>query len=331
MIDWTDRHCRFFHRQITPRAMLYTEMIVADAILHGDREHILGFDNQEHPVALQLGGSDPEKLAQAARIGADFGFDMINLNIGCPSDRVRSGAFGACLMRDPPLVAACVAAMKEAVSVPVSVKCRIGVDEQEPHEILPRFIETLSQAGCAHFIIHARKAWLDGLSPKQNRSVPPLDYELVYGIKKSFPDLSIMLNGGVRDVAAAQTHLSHLDGVMIGRAAYEQPFSLAEFDRVLLGGERGRPTRRDIVEAMIPYLARLCAQGDKPHRVTRHMLGLFHGQPGARKWRQFLTVEGVRDGAGPEVLEKALAMMPEQSLNHGQEEATGSSDGIFKR
>ncbi|GGC98888.1 tRNA dihydrouridine(20/20a) synthase DusA [Aquisalinus flavus] len=314
MIDWTDRHCRFFHRQITRGARLYTEMIVADAILRGDRDYLLGFDAVEHPVALQLGGSDPATMAAAARIGADYGYDEININVGCPSDRVQSGAFGACLMREPQLVADCFSAMADAVDVPVTVKCRIGVDDQDPEEVLPGFVDLLAGAGCKVFIIHARKAWLQGLSPKANRTIPPLDYDLVYRLKQARADLTIVLNGGITEPDAAAAHLERIDGVMIGRAAYENPSMLGVLDGKLLGLTAESASRRAVVEAMAAYIERQAQNGVRPHNVARHMLGLFHGQPGARRWRQMLTVEGTKPDADASVLLRALDRMPAAAL-----------------
>lgn len=289
MMDGTDRHCRYFHRLLSARALLYSEMITADAIIHGDRDYLLSFDECEHPVALQLGGSDPESLAEASRIGSDFGYDEINLNVGCPSDRVQSGAFGACLMKDPALVAACVAAMTDAVDIPVTVKCRIGVDEQEPAETLPVFVAAVAAAGCAVFIVHARKAWLEGLSPKENRTIPPLDYEIVGRLMESRPDLTIVLNGGIETIGECAAHLERFDGVMLGRAAYGRPFLLAEVDSALFGQSGPGPDREGVVRAMSGYVKRQFALGVRPHAVTRHMLGLYHGAPGARTWRRFLS------------------------------------------
>jgi tRNA-dihydrouridine synthase A len=306
MMDWTDRHCRFFHRQLTRQALLYTEMVTAPAVIRGDRPRLLGFDAAEQPVALQLGGADAGELAEAARIGADFGYAEINLNVGCPSDRVQSGRFGACLMREPDTVARGIAAMRAAVSVPVTVKCRIGVDDQNPQEVLPGFITRMREAGAEAVIIHARKAWLEGLSPKENRTVPPLDYDLVYAMKRAFPDLEVILNGGVATLEASAAHLQHTDGVMIGRAAYENPYMLANVDRRFFGAAHA-PARRDVAAAMKPYIARNLAAGGRLHDVTRHMLGLYHGQPGARAWRRVLSTEAVREGAGLEVLDAALA------------------------
>lgn len=309
MMDWTDRHCRFFHRQMTRRAMLYTEMVTAPAIMHGPRPRLLDFDAAEHPVALQLGGSDPRELAQATAIARDWGYDEVNLNCGCPSDRVQSGAFGAVLMLTPQLVADCVAAMQAEAAVPVTVKCRIGVDDQEPAEILPRFLEVVAGAGVRHFVIHARKAWLQGLSPKENREIPPLDYPLVLAMKQRFPELTISLNGGVQTLAEASALLAQgLDGVMIGRAAYHDPgATLIGADA--LWGDGFAPDRRAVMDAMRPYIAAHLAAGGRLHQITRHMLGLFHGQPGARSWRRILSEGANRPGAGLDLLDEALAAL----------------------
>ncbi|MGH6926310.1 MAG: tRNA dihydrouridine(20/20a) synthase DusA [Propylenella sp.] len=313
MMDWTDRHCRFFHRGLTRRALLYTEMVTAEAVIRGDRERLIGFSPEEHPVALQLGGAEPSRLAEAARIGEDFGYDEINLNIGCPSDRVQSGTFGACLMREPELVGACIADMKDAVTVPVTVKCRIGVDEQDPEGALDRLADAVIAAGVDAIWVHARKAWLSGLSPKENRDVPPLDYPRVYRLKARLPKTFVGINGGVPNLDAVRAHLETVDGVMLGRAAYQNPAMLAEVDRLLGSGE---PPADLIaaVERMIPYAAAHCAAGGKLAAVTRHMLGLFHGRSGARQWRRILTVEGARPGAGPEVIRRALAAVTQPGL-----------------
>jgi tRNA-dihydrouridine synthase A len=306
MLDWTDRHCRFFHRLMTRRTLLYTEMVTAPAILHGPKARLLDFSPAEHPIALQLGGSDPRELAQAVRIARDWGYDEVNLNCGCPSDRVQSGCFGAVLMENPSLVADCVAAMAAESPVPVTVKCRIGVDDQKPEDILPRFLDTVARAGVRHFIIHARKAWLQGLSPRENREIPPLDYPLVLAMKARFPELTISINGGVTSLSQARDLLAQgLDGVMIGRAAYHDPA------QVLIGadalwGESFAPAPHQVVQDMLPYVRAHLAAGGRLHQITRHMLGLFHGQPGAKAWRQVLSVEGTRDGAGAEVLLSAL-------------------------
>jgi tRNA-dihydrouridine synthase A len=305
MMDWTDRHCRYFLRLLSSRTFLYTEMVTADAVLYGDRERVLGFSPEEHPVGLQLGGSDPGKLAEAARIGADFGYDEINLNIGCPSDRVQSGRFGACLMAEPELVAKCVASMLATVSVPVTVKCRIGIDDQDAEASLDRFVETVVEAGCSTFIVHARKAWLKGLSPKENRDVPPLDYERVHRLKARQPELEIVLNGGIESLAAARAHLPHVDGVMLGRAAYADPYLLAEVDRTLFRSEEAQPSRLDVLDAFRQYVKAELAKGARLNQMTRHILGLFHGQPRARAFRRHLAENAHLDGAGIEVLDAA--------------------------
>ncbi len=305
MIDWTDRHCRFFHRQLSRRALLYTEMVVADAVLHGDRERLLGFDRSEQPVALQLGGSDPAKLAEAARIGAAFGYREINLNVGCPSDRVQSGAFGACLMREPALVGACVQAMKAAVAVPVTVKCRIGVDSQDPEPALDMLTERVFAAGADALWVHARKAWLQGLSPKENREIPPLDYDRVYRLKRKHPEKFIGINGGIRSLDEAQAHLRHVDGVMLGRAAYQTPALLAEVDSRVFG-EAGSADLAGVVAAVADYAARHIARGGRLSHVSRHVVGLFAGLPGARRFRQILSEEGNRPGADAGLLLRAL-------------------------
>lgn len=308
MMDWTDRHCRYVHRLLSRNALLYTEMVTAPAVIHGDRERLLGFDPAEHPVALQLGGSDPAQLAEACRIAADYGYDEINLNVGCPSDRVQSGSFGAVLMESPGLVADCVAAMIAASPVEVTVKCRIGVDDQVPEEILPEFLSRVAAAGGNRFTIHARKAWLQGLSPKENREVPPLDYDLVFAMKETFPHLHLSINGGIGSLEAAEGFLARgIDGVMIGRAAYHQPADiLAGADRRIWGEEMGR-SAEEVVRAMLPYIEAHLASGGRLHQITRHMLGLFHGRPGARHWRQILS-EGAHEGAaGTALVLKALA------------------------
>ncbi len=307
MMDWTDRHCRAFHRTLTRHARLYTEMVTAPAILRGDRDRLLGFDDCEHPVALQLGGSDPAQLAQAARIGADYGYDEINLNVGCPSDRVQGGDFGACLMRRPQHVAECMAAIASAVAVPATVKCRIGVDEQVPEEALFTLIDACAEAGVTVFAVHARKAWLQGLSPKENRDVPPLDYPLVDQLKRERPHLTIVLNGGLAGLAAAQAALERgLDGAMLGRAAYHEPGLLGGVDALFFGGD-DVVSEHEAVERYRPYLAARLAEGVHLSHMTRHMLGLFTGRPGARAWRRILTVESVRPGAGLDVIDRALA------------------------
>ena len=297
MMDGTDRHCRLFHRLMTRRARLYSEMVTSAAVIHGDRDYLLGFDGCEHPVALQLGGSDPAQLVEAARIGEGYGYDEINLNVGCPSDRVQSGAFGACLMRDPKLVAESVSAMRAGVRCPVTVKCRIGVDDDDPWEVLPAFIETVAQAGCETFIIHARKAWLEWLSPKENRTIPPLDYALVRHIKTLHPSLSIILNGGLETLSQCTEELAHspgdLDGVMLGRAPYAKPWLLSQVDHVMFDGPENPMTRHEVAHGMDQYLrAQVSDHGVRPHSITRHMLGLFHATPGARIWRQHLSKFG---------------------------------------
>jgi len=309
MMDWTDRHCRFFHRQITRRTLLYTEMVTAPAILHGPRARLLDFDPAEHPVALQLGGADPDALAAAVRAAAPWGYDEINLNCGCPSDRVQSGTFGAVLMKDPPRVAECVAAMIAASPVPVSVKCRIGVDDQNPEIALPAFLAAIEAAGVRRVVVHARKAWLQGLSPRDNREIPPLDYPLVMRMKAAFPGLSIAINGGVASLDEALALLAAgLDGVMIGRAAYHDPYGvLARADGDVFGDPGAPPDRLAVVDAMRPYIARHLAAGGRLAQVTRHMLGLFAGRPGARGWRRVLSEGAHRPGAGLDVIDAALA------------------------
>jgi tRNA-dihydrouridine synthase A len=307
MMDWTDRHCRVFHRLMTRRAMLYTEMVTAPAIVHGPKPRLLDYSAQEHPVALQLGGSDPVELAAAVRLSRPWGYDEVNLNCGCPSDRVQSGCFGAVLMERPELVAYCVRAMIAETDVPVTVKCRIGVDDQNPEEILPRFIETIAGAGVRHVIIHARKAWLQGLSPKENREIPPLDHALVLAMKARFPELTICINGGITSLEQAKDLLDQgLDGVMIGRAAYHDPASVL-IGADALWGEAYAPDAIAVVEAMRPYIAEHLANGGRLHQITRHMLGLFTGRPGARAWRRVLSEGASREGAGLDLLTRALA------------------------
>ncbi len=311
MMDWTDRHCRAFHRALTSRALLYTEMVTAPAVLHGDQERLLGFDAVEHPVALQLGGSDPAQLAEAARVGQAFGYDEINLNVGCPSDRVQSGRFGACLMREPALVADCMAAIREAVTVPATVKCRIGVDDQDPEVSLFATVDACAAAGVEVFVVHARKAWLQGLSPKENRDVPPLDYALVRRLKRERPHLSISINGGIASLDEAEAHLDDadgvaLDGVMLGRAAYHEPALLGQADRRLYGEAVADVDAFEAIDRYRPYMAARLAEGVALPAMTRHMLGLMHGRPGARAFRRILTVEGVRPAAGLEVLDRAV-------------------------
>ena len=309
MMDWTDRHCRLFHRQLTKRALLYTEMVTADAVIHGNRDRLLGFDPAEHPLALQLGGSDPEKLAEAARIGAGRGYDEINLNVGCPSDRVQEGRFGACLMGEPKLVATCVAAMRAAVAIPITVKCRIGIDDQDSERDFQNFIDVIADAGCATFIVHARKAWLTGLSPKENREIPPLDYARVYRLKTSRPELEIVINGGVETLDEAAEHLQRVDGVMLGRAAYHTPAILADVDRRFFGETSPAPTRAEAISAILPHVARHIASGGRLSNVARHVLGLYHGQPRGRLFRRYLSEEGTKPGATADVLEAAVALV----------------------
>ncbi|MDZ4312172.1 MAG: tRNA dihydrouridine(20/20a) synthase DusA [Cypionkella sp.] len=307
MMEWSDRHCRFFHRQMTRRAMLYTEMVTAAAILHGPKNRLLDYSAEEHPIALQIGGSDPRELAQATRISGAWGYDEINLNVGCPSDRVQSGCFGAVLMERPSLVAECVAAMIAEANVPVTVKCRIGVDDQDPEVVLPDFIERVAAAGVTHFIIHARKAWLKGLSPKENREIPPLNYDLVLRMKAAFPQLTICINGGITSLGQAQSLLDQgLDGVMLGRAAYHDPASVLVGADALWGEASGLDAF-GAVEAMRPYILDHIAQGGRLHQITRHMLGLFSGRPGARGWRRVLSERANKPGAGLDVLDAALA------------------------
>jgi len=306
MMDWTDRHCRFFHRQLSKRALLYTEMITAEAVLHGNRDRLLGFSPEEHPVALQLGGSDPARLAEAAAIGEGYGYDEINLNVGCPSDRVQEGRFGACLMAEPNLVADCIAAMRQRVAVPVTVKCRIGIDDQDSEADLERFVTTVAAAGCRTFIVHARKAWLDGLSPKENREIPPLDYGRVYRLKAAHPELEIVLNGGIASLDEAEAHLDEVDGVVLGRAAYQNPFLLAEVDRRLFGAGTEPRSRREVIERLLPYAGQHVRAGGRLNNIARHILGLYHGQPRARAFRRCLSELAPRDGAGASVLEQAM-------------------------
>jgi tRNA-dihydrouridine synthase A len=305
MLDWTDRHCRYFLRLISRRALLYTEMVTTGAILHGDRDRLLGFHPREKPLAVQFGGSDPRDLAECARIAEDRGFDEINLNVGCPSDRVQRGRFGACLMAEPELVAECVAAMKAAVSLPVTVKCRIGVDDRDSCEELAHFVETVSAGGCETFIIHARKAWLSGLSPRENREIPPLRYDVAESIKRDFPRLRIILNGGIADLDQAEQHLARFDGVMLGRAAYHNPYLLAEADRRIFADGHPVPSRHGILGELLPYVSAELAQGTRLHAITRHILGLFHGMPGGRIWRRYLGENAIKPGAGIGVLTEA--------------------------
>ncbi len=305
-MDWTDRHCRAFHRVLTRQALLYTEMVTTKAVIHGDRERLIGYCDVEHPVALQLGGSEPEELAQCARIAEDFGYDEVNLNCGCPSDRVQSGAFGACLMQEPQRVADSMRAMIEASSLPATVKCRIGVDDQDPHDALFTLVEACAAAGVSTFIVHARKAWLKGLSPKENRDIPPLDYALVYELKRTHPELTIAINGGIATLDEAEAHLAHVDGVMLGRVAYHEPALLGQVDRRFFAGG-GDVGPFEALEAYRPYMAAQLDRGTPLSHMTRHMLGLMHGLPGARAFRRIMTVEAVEPGAGLEVVDRAVA------------------------
>ena len=312
MMDWTDRHCRVFHRLMTRRARLYSEMLTTGAIIHGDRRRLLAFDAIEHPVALQLGGSDPRDLATVAKIGEDFGYDEINLNVGCPSDRVKDGRFGACLMAEPGLVAACVAAMKREVKIPVTVKCRIGIDDQDPEMALDALARGVIAAGADALIVHARKAWLNGLSPKENRDVPPLDYDRVYRLKASMPNVPIIINGGITGLAEVKKHLAYVDGVMLGRAAYQEPWRLLAVDPELFGEAAPFPTMKDVFEAVMPYIEGELAQGTRLHSITRHFVGAFHGVPGARAFRRHLAENAVRPGAGVGVLRDAVALVEDR-------------------
>lgn len=309
MLDWTDRHCRHFHRLLTRRALLYTEMVTTGAILHGDRNRLLGYDPVEHPVAVQLGGSDPAALAACAKICADFGYDEINLNVGCPSDRVQEGRFGACLMAEPALVGDCVAAMKAAVSIPVTVKCRIGIDDQDPERALDALADAVVAAGVDALVVHARKAWLDGLSPRENRDVPPLDYDRVYRLKNARPALPIILNGGIATIEAARAHLDHVDGVMLGRAAYQEPWRLLDVDRELFDVAPAYVSLRAVAEAMVPYIEREVAGGARLSAITRHLLGLFHAVRGARAFRRHLATEAVKPGADARVFMAAVDLV----------------------
>jgi tRNA-dihydrouridine synthase A len=302
MMEWTDRHCRYFLRLISKATFLYTEMVTAEAVLYGDRNRVLVFSREEHPVGLQLGGSDANKLAAAAKIGADYGYDEINLNVGCPSDRVQLGRFGACLMAEPDLVADCVAAMGEAAALPITVKCRIGIDDQDAEESLDRFVDSVAKAGVRTFIVHARKAWLKGLSPKENRDVPPLDYGRVARLKARRTELEIVLNGGIESLAGADAHLGEVDGVMLGRAAYADPYLLAEVDRELFGSNGTPPSRLDVLDRFVPYVEAELAKGARLNQMTRHILGLFHGQPRARAFRRHLAENAHLGGAGIEIL-----------------------------
>jgi tRNA-dihydrouridine synthase A len=313
MMDWTDRHCRVFHRLMSRRARLYTEMLTTGAIIHGDRRRLLGFDPGEHPVALQLGGSAPDDLATAAKIGEDFGYDEINLNVGCPSDRVKDGRFGACLMAEPALVADGVAAMKCAVKIPVTIKCRIGIDDQDPEVALDALAHGVIAAGADALVVHARKAWLNGLSPKENRDIPPLDYDRVYRLKTALRDVPIIINGGIGSIAEAARHLDQVDGVMLGRAAYQEPWRLLDVDPELFGEAAPYATMKDVFEAMFPYIEGQLALGARLHSMTRHFVGAFHGVPGARAFRRHLAEKGVKPGAGVDVLRDAIALVEDRA------------------
>ena len=312
MMDWTDRHCRVFHRLLTRRARLYTEMLTTPAIIHGDRARLLGFDGSEHPVALQLGGSDPRELAEAASVGEGFGYDEINLNVGCPSDRVKDGRFGACLMAEPELVASGVEAMKRAVKIPVTVKCRIGIDDQDPEVALDRLAHRVVACGADAVIVHARKAWLNGLSPKENRDIPPLDYERVYRLKASLPNVTVIINGGIAGIAEAEAHLASVDGVMLGRTAYQEPWRLLSVDPEIFGEAAPYASMKDVLEAMMPYIERELARGTRLHAISRHFVGAYHAVPGARAFRRYLAEHGVRPGAGADVLRDAIALVEER-------------------
>jgi tRNA-dihydrouridine synthase A len=315
MMEWTDRHCRFFHRLLTRRTMLYTEMIGAEAVIRGHRERLIGFDPAEHPVAVQLGGSDPRMLGEAAAVCVDFGYDEVNLNVGCPSDRVQHRRFGACLMAEPALVAECVAAMKARVRVPVTVKCRLGIDAQEPDLTLDPFVRAIEHAGVDAVIVHARKAWLAGLSPKENREIPPLDYGCVYRLKAAHPRLEIVINGGIETLEQARAQLNAVDGVMIGRAAYRDPWQLLAVDALLFDEPSARVSPVDALQALIPYIERERLRDTPLHAITRHVLGLFHGVPGARAFRRHLATHALNPGAGPEVLLQALALLASASVS----------------
>ena len=305
-MDWTDRHDRYFLRLISQHAVLYTEMVTSGALIHGDRERFLAFNEAEHPVALQLGGADPADMAQCAVFADEAGYDEVNINVGCPSDRVQNGNIGACLMATPERVAECVEAMTKATSLPITVKCRIGIDDQDSDEDLEKFITTVADAGCSTFIVHARKAWLKGLSPKENRDVPPLDYERVYRLKREHPELEIIINGGIKSLAETQQHLTQVDGVMMGREAYQNPYILAGVDREIYGDESIVPNRFEVIEAMYPYIEKQLQQDTYLKHIARHLLGLFHGQPGARQWRRTISEQACKPGVGLEVLDQAL-------------------------
>ncbi len=312
MLDWTDRYYRYFARLISRHTMLYSEMVTTGALIHGDRERFLKFDPCENPIALQLGGSDPTALAECSRMAQDRGYDEINLNVGCPSDKVQSGRFGACLILEPDLVAECISTMQDAVSIPVTVKHRIGIDQDDSYETLHRFVSTVSAAGCNTFIVHARNAWLKGLSPKENRDIPPLRYEIVHRLKSDFPDQEIIINGGIKSLDAAEEQLNNLDGVMIGREAYHNPWILAEADRRIFGDNHPIPSRHQIIEQLMPFAEHEFAQGNSISRITRHILGLFQGQHGARAWRRYISENAHRNGATPGLITQAAAMVPKQ-------------------
>ncbi|MEZ8121094.1 tRNA dihydrouridine(20/20a) synthase DusA [Vibrio splendidus] len=312
MLDWTDRHCRYFHRLLSQQTLLYTEMVTTGAILHGKGD-FLEYNEQEHPLALQLGGSNPVDLAACAKLAGERGYDEVNLNVGCPSDRVQNGRFGACLMAEPELVADCVSAMKEVTDIPITVKTRIGIDDQDSYEFLTKFVSTVSEkGGCEQFTIHARKAWLSGLSPKENREIPPLDYDRAYQIKKDFSDLVIAVNGGITTLEQTKEHLQHLDGVMIGREAYHSPFILAEVDQQIFGLDTPIKKRSQVVEEMYPYIERELSNGASLGHISRHMLGLFQSMPGARQWRRYISENAHKKGAGIEVMQTALAKIPKE-------------------
>ena len=316
MLDWTDRHARYFFRLLTKNALLYTEMVTTGAIIHGDRERHLQFNKAEHPVAVQLGGSNLNELSLCSRICEDYGYDEINLNVGCPSDRVQSGAFGACLMAQPKLVAACYDAMSQACKIPVTIKCRIGIDDQDEYEDLQRFIHTVSQAGCSTFIVHARKAWLKGLSPKENRDIPPLNYQRVYQLKEEFPELEIILNGGITTIDECQVHLTKVDGVMMGREAYHNPYCLTQIDNCLYSDNKVIPSRREIIDQLLPYIEQLIAEGGHLKYISRHILGIFQGVMGARAWRRYISENAHKPKAGVEIITHALSYIQEQPTDN---------------
>ncbi|PHS20185.1 MAG: tRNA dihydrouridine(20/20a) synthase DusA [Kangiella sp.] len=309
MMDWTDRHCRYFHRLITKQTLLYTEMVTSGAIINGDREKLLGYNHDEHPIALQLGGSDPKALAECAKIGEDYGYDEINLNVGCPSDRVQSGKIGACLMAEPELVRDGILAMKQACKIPVTVKHRIGIDDQDSYAELVDFVRIVAESGCDSFVVHARKAILSGLSPKQNREIPPLIYDRVYQLKKDSPKLEIIINGGIKTIKETQDHLNNVDGVMIGREAYHNPYMLASVDKEFFGSNKKLSNRVEIAELMLPYIEKHISKGGKLQHISRHMLGLFHAQPNGKQWRRYLSESATKQNAGIEVILEALSLV----------------------